>query len=589
MPRHRVVVLSRRIPYAYHLIRHGGRQPRLDRRELRSVTPTLARSMPPRHFLTGAELSRRGAGRAARPRAGAEGARRCPRSALAGRSVALIFEKPSTRTRVSFEVGVHELGGHAGGAARRRAAALARRGAARHRARALPARGRGGRAHGPRRDARGARRATARCRSSTCSRARHHPCQALADLLTLREAYGALEGLRVAYVGDGNNVARSLARARHARRACTWRSPRPPATRWRSDLRCRAEGAAGTRRRCTPIRARRCGARSAVYTDVWVSMGDEAHRATRAPSRGAARAYRVDDALLDAAAPGAFAMHDLPAHPGEEITAEVLYGSRQRIWDQAENRRHAQKALLELLLAPAPGRADARARDPPRARSRRRALPHRRRRPRRRRRASRPPARGRRARAGGRLARLRRRGRGAARRGGYVVFVAGAHPRRPRARGRCTSASAPTRTPARSRCSSRAPSGSRRRPTHPGVPWQVLPYERQLEIKRGQVDEALRRIGHLEGFELQEIVPALRAVALPQQARVLVRRRGRRRRARVRLSRLRGRATRSRRSSDCLLASERGNRARELALGWCREQGLTAWERDGRRASAGRG
>jgi ornithine carbamoyltransferase len=90
------------------------------------------------------------------------------------------------------------------------------------------------------------------------------------------------------------------------------------------------------------------GAR-AVYTDVWVSMGDEA---TAAERRRALDAYRVDDALLDAAAPGAFAMHDLPAHPGDEITAEVLYGTRQRIWDQAENRRHAQKALLELLVAP---------------------------------------------------------------------------------------------------------------------------------------------------------------------------------------------------------------------------------------------
>jgi ornithine carbamoyltransferase len=86
---------------------------------------------------------------------------------------------------------------------------------------------------------------------------------------------------------------------------------------------------------------------SAVYTDVWVSMGDEATADAR---RAALAAYRLDDALLDAAAPGAFAMHDLPAHPGEEISADVLYGARQRIWDQAENRRHAQKALLELLV-----------------------------------------------------------------------------------------------------------------------------------------------------------------------------------------------------------------------------------------------
>ena len=91
------------------------------------------------------------------------------------------------------------------------------------------------------------------------------------------------------------------------------------------------------------------GGACAVYTDVWVSMGDEA---TAGERRAALAGYRVDDALLDAAAPGAFAMHDLPAHPGEEISAEVLYGPRQRIWDQAENRRHAQKALLELLVDP---------------------------------------------------------------------------------------------------------------------------------------------------------------------------------------------------------------------------------------------
>jgi ornithine carbamoyltransferase len=88
----------------------------------------------------------------------------------------------------------------------------------------------------------------------------------------------------------------------------------------------------------------------AVYTDVWVSMGDEQ---TADERRAALAAYRVDDALLDLAAPGAFAMHDLPAHPGEEITAEVMYGDREAIWDQAENRRHAQKALLEFLVGAA--------------------------------------------------------------------------------------------------------------------------------------------------------------------------------------------------------------------------------------------
>jgi ornithine carbamoyltransferase len=100
----------------------------------------------------------------------------------------------------------------------------------------------------------------------------------------------------------------------------------------------------------TPYRDPREAASGAhvLYTDVWVSMGDEA---TAQERRTALGPYRIDDALLDAAAPGAIALHCLPAHPGEEITAGVLYGSRQRIWDQAENRRHAQKALLELLVA----------------------------------------------------------------------------------------------------------------------------------------------------------------------------------------------------------------------------------------------
>ncbi|HEX5225314.1 MAG TPA: ornithine carbamoyltransferase, partial [Solirubrobacteraceae bacterium] len=108
------------------------------------------------------------------------------------------------------------------------------------------------------------------------------------------------------------------------------------------------EGAAGSVTLTEDAREAVRGAQ-AVYTDVWVSMGDEA---TADQRRAALSSYRIDDALLDAAAPDAFALHDLPAHPGEEITAEVLYGERQRIWDQAENRRHAQKALLELLVSP---------------------------------------------------------------------------------------------------------------------------------------------------------------------------------------------------------------------------------------------
>jgi ornithine carbamoyltransferase len=163
----------------------------------------------------------------------------------------------------------------------------------------------------------------------------HHPCQALADLLTLREAFGELEGLRLAYVGDGNNVARSLAVV-GALAGVEVVVSSPPGYE--------LEPVAGAQLVEDPAEAVR-GA-NAVYADVWVSMGDED---TADERRRALEPYRIDDALLAQAAPGAIALHCLPAHPGEEISESVLYGERQRIWDQAENRRHAQKALLELL------------------------------------------------------------------------------------------------------------------------------------------------------------------------------------------------------------------------------------------------
>jgi len=165
----------------------------------------------------------------------------------------------------------------------------------------------------------------------------HHPCQALADLMTMRERFGALAGLKLAYVGDGNNVARSLALV--GALAGVEVAIASPAG-------YELEPVAGAHLTQDPAEA--VAGAHAVYTDVWVSMGDEATADAR---RAALAPYRIDDALLDRAAPGALALHCLPAHPGEEITADVLYGERQAIWDQAENRRHAQKALLELLLA----------------------------------------------------------------------------------------------------------------------------------------------------------------------------------------------------------------------------------------------
>jgi ornithine carbamoyltransferase len=164
----------------------------------------------------------------------------------------------------------------------------------------------------------------------------HHPCQALADLMTLRERFGELDGLRLAYVGDGNNVARSLAiLGRTAGVEVVVASPEGyTLERGLADLtgdpRLAAEGA------------------DALYADVWVSMGDEAEAKRR---RGDLAPFQLNEELLALASERAVVLHCLPAHPGEEITEGVLYGERSAVWDQAENRLHAQKALLELLLA----------------------------------------------------------------------------------------------------------------------------------------------------------------------------------------------------------------------------------------------
>ncbi|HWX45560.1 MAG TPA: ornithine carbamoyltransferase [Solirubrobacteraceae bacterium] len=320
--------------------------------------PPLAGAAPlnaPRHYLTGIELD---AGeldgllqRAAELKAAPLSSR-----ALAGRSVALIFEHPSTRTRLSFEAGIHELGGHPvilrtadlqlsrGESLRDTALVFSRHVAA------LGVR------TGP-----DEMLAELAAHSSVpvlnMLTALHHPCQALADLFTVREAFGELAGLRLAYVGDGNNVARSLALL-GARAGAHVAVASPPRHTLTIDEH-RLPIAPQERERITlhdDPREAVLGAH-AVYTDVWVSMNDAA--AGAAERRRALAPYRLDDALLDLADPRAIALHCLPAHPGEEITAEVLYGSRQRIWEQAENRRHAQKALLELLVGAYPDRQAA--------------------------------------------------------------------------------------------------------------------------------------------------------------------------------------------------------------------------------------
>ena len=288
-----------------------------------------------RHFLTGEELSPDElAGlldRALELKAGRPGE---GREALAERTLALVFQRPSTRTRISFEVGVAELGGTA--VVLREDELQLSRGesigdTARVLSRYLDAIViRSGSHEDVTELAEGAEVPVVNALTP-----RHHPCQALADLMTLHERFGELRGLRLAYVGDGNNVARSLAIGGGLAGVEVVISS-PPGYELDD-----AHGAELTRDPAEAV----AGA-DAVYTDVWVSMGDE----DEAARREALAPYRLDTDLLDQAADRAIALHCLPAHPGEEIAADVLYGERSAVWDQAENRLHAQKALLELLL-----------------------------------------------------------------------------------------------------------------------------------------------------------------------------------------------------------------------------------------------
>jgi ornithine carbamoyltransferase len=294
----------------------------------------------PRHFLTGDELT--GAELTDLLDRAIELKRdRLASRALDGKSVALIFDRPSTRTRISFEVGVSELGGHPvvlregemqlsrGESVRDTALVLSRY------VHAIALR------TGPHETIEGLAR-WAEVPVINMLTEQHHPCQGLADLMTVRERFGDTDGLRLAYVGDGNNMAHSLmvlgAKAGMEVVVAT------PAQLAPSDAVLESvNGSVSVTN--DPAEASR-GA-DVLYTDVWVSMGDEAEAASR---RELLAPYRLDEALMAKASDRAVALHCLPAHPGEEITEGVLYGERSAVWDQAENRLHAQKALLELLV-----------------------------------------------------------------------------------------------------------------------------------------------------------------------------------------------------------------------------------------------
>jgi ornithine carbamoyltransferase len=266
------------------------------------------------------------------------------RRVLAGKCLAMVFEKASTRTRVSFEVGMEELGGHAiflnpndlqlgRGEEIRDTARVLSRYVAGVMIRAFK--------HGTIEEF--ARYSTIPVINGLSDR--EHPCQILGDLLTLREHFGSTDGLSVAWIGDGNNVCHSLILA--AAMAGLDLSVASPA-RYRPDQGIvEAARAAGVKILVTADPREAARDADALYTDVWVSMGEEAERKERL---SAFRGYTIDTNLLSIASPDAVVLHCLPAHRGEEITGEVLEGSQSIVWDQAENRLHTEKALLSTLL-----------------------------------------------------------------------------------------------------------------------------------------------------------------------------------------------------------------------------------------------
>jgi len=273
-----------------------------------------------------------------------KGARRAEQVLLPGRALGMIFQKPSTRTRVSFEVGIAQVGGY-GLYLRADDLQLGRGETIRDTATVLS------------RYLDGIVIRTF-SQSDVEELAEHaeipvingltdetHPCQALADMLTIRERLGRLDGVRVVYLGDGNNVCSSLMVAA-ARLGSSFVAATPAG--YEPDERAVAvarESGGEVEVVHDPAEAVR-GA-DVVYTDVWTSMGQEEERERRLRDLAG---FGVDEELLAHTRNGAIVLHCLPAHYGEEITEEVLYGPRSAVWDQAENRLHAQKALMALLI-----------------------------------------------------------------------------------------------------------------------------------------------------------------------------------------------------------------------------------------------
>jgi ornithine carbamoyltransferase len=267
---------------------------------------------------------------------------------LRGKTLVMLFEKPSLRTRISFEAGMTQLGGHAiavsGGDV-----GIGSRETPEDAARVLSRYGDAivYRTHAHEPLVRFAGAATVPTINALSEAA--HPCQAFADLLTIRERFGTLQGLRLAFVGDArNNVAASVTEAAAlSGMSITFAAPpthRPSDAFLARLVKLGAPHGVTARAFTSPIRAVRDV--DVIYTDVWTSMGDEQFSERNV---AALRPYQVDGKLMDAAAKHALFMHCLPAHRGEEVTAEVIDGPHSVVFDQAENRLHAQKALLLAL------------------------------------------------------------------------------------------------------------------------------------------------------------------------------------------------------------------------------------------------
>jgi ornithine carbamoyltransferase len=270
---------------------------------------------------------------------------RIPYRPLRGRTLAMVFQKPSNRTRVSFEVGMYQLGGHA--------------------LHLLPQEIQMGKRETPSDTGRVLARYIDAIMVRTFDHEeveeladaaevpvingltdRHHPCQALADLLTVREEFGSLEGVRTSYIGDGNNVAHSLAIG-CALTGASLTIAHPEGHAPDPDVIKLADSLGAAPALTGDPREAASGAR-VIYTDVWASMGQEDEAEERKKTFAP---YQVDEKLMKLAERDAIFLHCLPAHRGEEVTAGVIDGPMSRVFDQAENRLHAQKALLYLLLS----------------------------------------------------------------------------------------------------------------------------------------------------------------------------------------------------------------------------------------------